>query len=56
MGNFSFTPRSDSAVHTFQVDKDEGKSVKTNGVVLVVRSNWGSRDRTCLYRVRVHGE
>ncbi|KAJ3416259.1 hypothetical protein HDV05_002549 [Chytridiales sp. JEL 0842] len=54
-----FDPRKDS-VQTFPVNSEAAKALKELGVVpdtvvLRVRSNWGNKDYTCLYRVRVHG-
>lgn len=43
-------------IQTFPVPQDvRDLSLDFGVVVLVVKSNWGSTDLTCLYRFRVHG-
>jgi DNA repair exonuclease SbcCD ATPase subunit len=54
----------------YDVNHDEGRTIQTapvpaairrlnipiEQVVFTVASNWGNKDYTCLYRIRVHGE
>ncbi|KAI0060478.1 hypothetical protein BV25DRAFT_1807478 [Artomyces pyxidatus] len=41
----------------FGVDGDVGRcAVKIDQVVLEIESNWGFKELTCLYHVRVHGQ
>ena len=59
-----FVPQQDSVSFCGQMDTsvvddlghDLAKLTKIGIVVLVVKSNWGMDEYTCLYRMRVHGE
>ncbi|KAJ3327081.1 hypothetical protein HDU76_012376 [Blyttiomyces sp. JEL0837] len=59
MANQRFDPR-EGSVQTFPVRSDavralERLKVVPSSVVLRIVHNWGNKDYTCLYRVRVHG-
>lgn len=57
IANFTYDINSPNNIQTFPVSegiKDLG--VDFGMVVLLVKSNWGMEDYTCLYRLRVHGD
>ncbi|KAJ3907875.1 hypothetical protein F5879DRAFT_874682, partial [Lentinula edodes] len=63
LASFTYDIHSPSHIQTFPVlpylskyGKLGEAGVDFGVVVLVVRSNWGMEEYTCLYRVRVHGE
>ena len=57
IAEFMYDAHSKKSVQTFPVDLDvKALRVDIGVVVLVVRSNWGMPEFTCLHRFRVHGE
>lgn len=57
IASFQYDIHSPTNIQTFPVDPQiEGLGVDFGVVVLMIKSNWGMRDYTCLYRVRVHGQ
>jgi SUN domain-containing protein 1/2 len=57
IASFQYDIHSPNNVQTFPVDGE----IRTLGidfgvVVLVIKSNWGMDEYTCLYRIRVHGQ
>lgn len=54
--SFMYDIHASNNVQTFPVYQDiQDLGLDFGVVVLVVKSNWGSKDLTCLYRFRVHG-
>ncbi|KAJ7678470.1 hypothetical protein B0H14DRAFT_3536436 [Mycena olivaceomarginata] len=54
--SFQYDIHSPTNVQTFPVDAEiKGLGIDFSVAVLMVKSNWGMWDYTCLYRVRVHG-
>jgi SUN domain-containing protein 1/2 len=44
-------------IQTFPVDTEiRNLGIDFGVVVLIVKSNWGMGEYTCLYRIRVHGQ
>lgn len=57
IANFSYDIHAARNVQTFPVDKEvKALGVDFGIVVLMIKSNWGREEYTCLYRLRVHGE
>jgi SUN domain-containing protein 1/2 len=57
LASFSYDVHSPHHIQTFPVLPEiRGLGVDIGVVVLMVKSNWGRADFTCLYRLRVHGE
>ena len=57
LASFSYDVDSPNHIQTFPVSPEiRDLGVDFGVVVLVVKSNWGRADYTCLYRLRVHGE
>lgn len=57
IASFQYDIHSPTNIQTFPVDGEiKGLGIDFGVVVLMVKSNWGMRDYTCLYRVRVHGQ
>ena len=55
--NFTYNIYASNHIQTFPVPQEiQDLGIDFGVVVLVVKSNWGREDFTCLYRVRVHGE
>jgi SUN domain-containing protein 1/2 len=55
--NFTYDIHASNNVQTFSVPQEiQDLSIDFGIVVLLVKSNWGREDLTCLYRLRVHGE
>ena len=56
LANFAYDVDGPSHVQNFPVsDEIKEMGLDFGVVVLMVKSNWGRRDFTCLYRFRVHG-
>ncbi|KAJ6466010.1 hypothetical protein C8R47DRAFT_991086 [Mycena vitilis] len=56
IASFQYDIHSPSNVQTFPVERDiSSLGIDFGVVVLVIKSNWGMEEYTCLYRVRVHG-
>ncbi|KIP11222.1 hypothetical protein PHLGIDRAFT_125098 [Phlebiopsis gigantea 11061_1 CR5-6] len=54
--NFTYNIYAPNHIQTFPVPQEiQDLGIDFGVVVLVVKSNWGREDFTCLYRVRVHG-
>ncbi|KAI0694602.1 hypothetical protein BC835DRAFT_1415220 [Cytidiella melzeri] len=57
LASFSYNAHSSNEIQTFPVAQDvQDLDMDFGIVVLVVKSNWGREEFTCLYRFRVHGE
>ncbi|KAL6299255.1 hypothetical protein BKA93DRAFT_819979 [Sparassis latifolia] len=57
IANFTYNIYSPNNIQTFAVPEDVRESgIDFGVVVLLINSNWGRDDFTCLYRMRVHGE
>lgn len=57
LASFTYNAHSSSDIQTFPVRPSvRALEVDFGIVVLVVKSNWGRDEYTCLYRFRVHGE
>ncbi|GLB40413.1 putative sad1 / UNC-like C-terminal [Lyophyllum shimeji] len=57
IANFTYDIHSPRNVQTFPVDKEvQALGADFGIVVLMVKSNWGRDEYTCLYRLRVHGQ
>lgn len=57
IAKFLYDVHSTRNIQTFPVDSEvRALGVDFGVVVLVVKSNWGRPEYTCLYRFRVHGE
>lgn len=55
--NFTYNVYSPDHIQTFPIpQKVQELEMDFGVVVLLVKSNWGREDFTCLYRLRVHGE
>ena len=55
--NFTYNIHSPDHIQTFPVRQDvHDLDLDFGVVVLLVKSNWGMDDYTCLYRMRIHGE
>ncbi|KAI9812368.1 MAG: hypothetical protein M1826_002835 [Phylliscum demangeonii] len=56
LARFEYDIRQDNHVQTFPVEFDfERSGAQVVMVSVRILSNWGDEERTCLYRVRVHG-
>ncbi|KAG8764525.1 hypothetical protein FRC15_007583 [Serendipita sp. 397] len=56
LGQFSYDVNAHSHIQTFQVPQDiQELGVDIGIVVLMIKSNWGEPNWTCLYRFRVSG-
>ncbi|PVG04261.1 hypothetical protein CPB86DRAFT_778529 [Serendipita vermifera] len=56
LAQFSYDVNAPSHIQTFSVPQEiQDLGVDIGIVVLMVRSNWGEPNWTCLYRLRVHG-
>lgn len=54
--SFTYDPYTKDSLQTFSIPSELlGVEVPVRHVVVDVRTNWGNKLRTCLYRVRVHG-
>ncbi|RDX57487.1 hypothetical protein OH76DRAFT_1335265 [Lentinus brumalis] len=57
VANFTYDIHSPVHIQTYPVhDEVKELGIDFGVVVLVVKSNWGKDEFTCLYRMRVHGE
>ncbi|KAJ7440102.1 hypothetical protein B0H11DRAFT_2253262 [Mycena galericulata] len=57
IASFQYNIHSPNSIQTFPVDAEiKGLGIDFGVVVLMVKSNWGMDEYTCLYRVRVHGQ
>jgi len=57
IANFTYNAHSPKEIQTFPVPQDiQDLDMDFGIVVLLVKSNWGREEFTCLYRLRVHGE
>lgn len=57
IANFTYNIHSPDHIQTFPVRQDiHDLGIDFGVVVLIVKSNWGMDEFTCLYRLRVHGE
>ena len=57
VANFTYDIHSPQHIQTFPVrDEIRELGIDFGVVVLLVKSNWGKDEFTCLYRLRVHGE
>jgi SUN domain-containing protein 1/2 len=57
IASFSYDIHSPNNIQTFPVSQEiHDLGVDFGIVVLVVKSNWGRTEFTCLYRLRVHGQ
>ncbi|KAI0091310.1 hypothetical protein BDY19DRAFT_935069 [Irpex rosettiformis] len=57
IAKFAYNVHANKEIQTFPVSKDvKDLDMDFGIVVLVVKSNWGREELTCLYRFRVHGE
>lgn len=55
--NFTYNIYASNHIQTFSVPQEiQDLGIDFGVVVLLVKSNWGREDFTCLYRLRVHGE
>ncbi|KAF8525803.1 hypothetical protein BU17DRAFT_40899 [Hysterangium stoloniferum] len=56
LARFTYDARASDHLQTFSVPKEiQDIGADFGIVVLIVKSNWGDNDFTCLYRMRVHG-
>ncbi|KAJ7458411.1 hypothetical protein B0H11DRAFT_1924838 [Mycena galericulata] len=56
IASFQYDIYSPDNIQTFPVDAEIRRlGIDIGVVVLVVKSNWGMEEYTCLYRIRVHG-
>jgi len=56
IASFSYDIKAANNIQTFTVDEDiQDLGIDFGLVVLMINSNWGLEDFTCLYRLRVHG-
>jgi SUN domain-containing protein 1/2 len=56
LSQFTYDVNAHSHIQTFSVPQEiQDLGVDIGVVVLMVRSNWGEPNWTCLYRFRVHG-
>ncbi|KAI9304904.1 UNC-like C-terminal-domain-containing protein, partial [Cunninghamella echinulata] len=54
LGSFTYDIKSSSSsIQTFTLDQHQ--DILFEGAVLRILSNWGNKDHTCLYRIRIHG-
>lgn len=57
IANFTYSIYAPHHIQTFAVPQEiQDLGIDFGVVVLLVKSNWGREDFTCLYRFRVHGE
>ena len=57
LGRWTYDVNSRQNIQTFPIDFDlSAWNVATSRAVVRVNSNWGSKDETCLYRVKLHGK
>ncbi|KAJ6593033.1 hypothetical protein B0H19DRAFT_911617, partial [Mycena capillaripes] len=57
IASFRYDIHSRNNVQTFPVDAEiRSLGIDFGVVVLVINSNWGKDEYTCLYRIRVHGQ
>jgi len=57
IASFTYDVNAPSNIQTFPVRTEiQELGVDFGIVALVINNNWGRKDRTCLYRFRVHGE
>lgn len=57
LAHFSYDIHAPHHVQTFPVSQEiQALGVDVGIVVLMVKSNWGREEFTCLYRMRVHGQ
>ncbi|KAJ7438035.1 hypothetical protein B0H11DRAFT_1935565 [Mycena galericulata] len=57
IASFHYDIHSPDSIQTFPVDEEiRGLGIDFGVIVLMVKSNWGMGEYTCLYRVRVHGQ
>lgn len=57
IASFAYNAHSSDEVQTFAVPQEiQDLNLDFGIVALLVKSNWGREDFTCLYRFRVHGE
>ena len=57
VANFTYNIHAPVHIQTFPVgDEVRELGIDFGKVVLMVKSNWGRDEFTCLYRLRVHGE
>ncbi|RPD52500.1 hypothetical protein L227DRAFT_514718, partial [Lentinus tigrinus ALCF2SS1-6] len=55
--NFTYDVHGSNAVQSFAVPGEVNEfNLKTNTVLFKFLTNWGNKEYTCLYRVRVHGD
>lgn len=56
LGSFSFRPSNLTTSTTYEFDDPWSQlGLRTEGMVIAIRSNWGHPDFTCVYRIRAHG-
>ncbi|KAI9814347.1 MAG: hypothetical protein M1826_002259 [Phylliscum demangeonii] len=56
LARVEYDVRQDNHIQTFPVDFDlEASGAQVVLLMVSMRNNWGDAERTCLYRVRVHG-
>ncbi|CAL1716274.1 unnamed protein product [Somion occarium] len=57
LANFTYNINAPNHIQTFSVPKDiQDLGIDFGVVILLVDSNWGREEFTCLYRFRVHGQ
>ena len=57
VANFTYDIHATQHIQTFPVrDEIRELGIDFGVVILLVKSNWGKDEFTCLYRMRVHGE
>ena len=57
VANFTYDIHATEYIQTFPVREEIRElGIDFGVVVLLVKSNWGKEEFTCLYRMRVHGE
>ncbi|KAJ7108175.1 hypothetical protein C8R44DRAFT_636858 [Mycena epipterygia] len=57
IASFQYDIHSSNNIQTFPIDTEiRNLGIDFGVVVLMVKSNWGMAEFTCLYRIRVHGQ